>query len=152
RAQPRGARTSCPAAAPCGTVRRMPPPTDGPPRRSVLLSFRFLGATLAGSLVMGLVAAFSPLPGQIAILGVLVSSLGGLFLSYLEQEEERERQRAQLIENLSVPLALAPDAELYQRYMAICRGLTELTHQSDPILRQIALLKLSSVASQIDSL
>jgi hypothetical protein len=125
---------------------------DTPPRRSALLSFKFLGTALVGSLVMALVSAFAPLPGQIAILGAFVSILAGLFLSYLEQDEEREQQRAELIEKLSVPLALAPDPDLYARYTAICRALTELARQADPVLRQIALLKLSSVAGQLGGL
>src|SRR5207302_1566908 len=97
-------------------------------------------------------STFGPLSAQVALLGAFVSILGWLFLAYLEQDEERERQRAELLEKLSVPLALAPDPELYQRYSSICRGLTELAEQSDPVLRQIALLKLSSVVGQIGSL
>ncbi len=122
------------------------------PRRSALLSFKFLGTALVGSLVMALVSAFADLPGQIAILGAFIAILGGLFLAYLEQDEEREKERAKLLESLSVPLALAPDPDLYRRYTAICRGLTDLARQSDPILREIVLLKLSSVIEQIDSL
>jgi hypothetical protein len=122
------------------------------PRRSALLSFRFLGTALAGSLAMALVSVFGPLPAQLAILGSFVSILGGLFLSYLGQDEQRERQRAEAIERLSVPLSLAPDRELYEQYLAICRGLTELAGKADPILREMALLKLASVAGQIEAL
>jgi hypothetical protein len=121
-------------------------------RRSALLSFRFLGTALAGSLVMALVSAFGPLPAQLAVLGSFVSILGGLFLSYLAQDEQRERQRDEAIERLSVPLSLAPDRELYGQYLTICRGLTTLAGNADPVLRQIALLKLASVADQIDAL
>ncbi len=122
------------------------------PRRSALLSFRFLGTALAGSLVMALVSVFGPVPAQIAILGSFVSILGGLFLSYLGQDEQRERQRDEAIERLSVPLSLAPDRELYEQYLAICRGMTELAGKADPILREMALLKLASVAGQIEAL
>jgi hypothetical protein len=122
------------------------------PRRSVLLSFKFVGTALLGSLTMALVSALAPLPAQVAVLGALVSILGGLFLSYLDQEDERERRRNEALERLSVPLALAPDHELYDRYLAICRSLTQLASQADPILREIALLKLASVAGQIESL
>lgn len=69
-----------------------------PPRRSALLSFRFLGTALASSLVMALVCAFGPLPAQIAILGAFISILGDLFLSYLAQDDQREPQRAEVIE------------------------------------------------------
>ena len=101
---------------------------------------------------MALVSAFGPLPAQLAILGAFVSILGGLFLSYLAQDDERERRRTEAIERLSVPLSLAPDRELYAQYLAICRSLTDLAGKADPILRQIALLKLASVVSQIESL
>jgi hypothetical protein len=125
---------------------------EKPVRRSVLLSFRFLSTAALGSLLMALVAVFGPVPAQLAVLGAFVSILGGLFLSYLGQEEERERQRAQMIESLSVPLALARDPELFRQYQAIARGLTAVATNADPILRRIALLKFASVAEQIDGL
>lgn len=123
-----------------------------PARRSVLLSFRFLGPTLVGSLAMALVCTFAPLAAQLAILGALISTLGGLFLAYLEQEEDRERRRTEQLERLSVPLTLAPEHELYDQYVAFSRALVDLAAQSDPILREIAVLKLSSVNGQIESL
>src|SRR4051812_29907304 len=110
-------------------------------RRSALLSFRFLGTAILGSVTMALVSAFGPLPAQLAVLGAFISILGGLFLSYLAQDEQRERQRSELLEQLSLPLALAADQDLYAQYLAISRGLNSLGQQSDPILRQIALLK-----------
>lgn len=121
-------------------------------RPVVLLSFRFLGTALVGSLVMALVAAFGPLPAQLATLGALVSILGGLFLSYLEQEEERDRQRNEAISRLAVPLTLAREDDLYPHYMAYCRALVALTGQTDPVLREIAELKLASVNDQIETL
>ncbi len=120
--------------------------------RSALLSFRFLGASLLGTLAMTLVSAFAPLPAQLAALGALVSVLGGLFLAYMAQDDERERRRAEVIARLQVPLALAPDPELFARYAAICKGLTDLAAQGDPVLREAALLKLSSLAGQVGAL
>ena len=119
---------------------------------AVLLSFRFLGTAVLGSLVMALVAVFGPLSSQLAILGAFISILGGLFLSYLGQDEQREQQRTEAIQSLSVPLFLARDPELFQQYQEICRSLTALAKNADPILRGIALLKLASVAEQIDGL
>lgn len=117
-----------------------------------LLSFRFIVPSVVGSLTMALVSAFAPLAAQLAILGTLVSVLAGLFLAYLEQEEERERKRNETLERLSVPLTLAPHRDLFDPYLTICRSLTELTQSGDPILREIACLKLASVAGQIESL
>src|SRR5882724_4480217 len=102
------------------------------PRRSALLSFRFLGTAVLGSAGMGLVAAFGPPAAQLAVLGAFVSTLGGLFLTYLGQEDQRERQRAEAIQSLSVPLALAADRELFQQYQEFCRSLTALAKKSDP--------------------
>ncbi len=122
------------------------------PRRTVLLSFRFLGTALVGSLAMALVSTFADLPAQLAVLGSLISILGGLFVSYLEQEEEREVRRTQILERLAVPLALAPEDDLYPLYLAYCRAVSALAEQTDPLLREIAALKLASVNAQIETL
>ena len=121
-------------------------------RRSVLFSFRFIGTALVGSLTMALVSAFAPPAAQLAVLGALVSILGGLFVSYLAQEEERDRQRAEAIERLAVPLSLASEDDLYPHYLTYCRALTALAAQTDPVLREIAALKLASVNAQIETL
>ena len=74
-----------------------------PETRSVLFSFKFVGIALAGSLTMALVATFAPVPAQVAVLGACVSILAGLFVAYAEQEEARERRRAELLERLRIP-------------------------------------------------
>ncbi len=89
---------------------------------------------MVGSLTAALVSLFGPLPARIAVLGAFVSILAGLFLSYVEQEDERERRRAELLEQLRVPVELAHDHELYDHYRAYSAALTELAGQMDPIL------------------
>jgi hypothetical protein len=101
---------------------------------------------------MALVAAFGALPAQIGLLGSFISILGGLFLSYLGQEDQREKERAEMIQSLSVPLALASDRELFQQYQEISRGLTSVAKMNNPVLRRIALLKFASMAEQISCL
>jgi hypothetical protein len=123
-----------------------------PHRRSVLLSFRFLATAVIGSVVMALVAAFGPVAAHLAVLGAFISILGGLFLSYLGQEDDRERQRGEMIESLSVPLSLASDRELFQQYQEISQSLVAVAKTADPILRGVALLKFASVAEQINGL
>lgn len=120
--------------------------------RSPLLTFQFLGTSLVGSLAMALVAAFAAIETQVAVLGSLVSVLGGLFVSYMGQEAERERRRVVQLERLAVPLALAPEDDLYPLYLAYCRAITALAEHTDPLLREIAALKLASVNAQIESL
>ncbi len=101
---------------------------------------------------MALVATFATLPAQLAVLGAFVSILGGLFVGYLAQEEERENRRTKVVESLAVPLALAPEEDLFPVYLSYCKALTALAGQTDPLLREIAALKLASVNSQIDLL
>ncbi len=120
--------------------------------RSVLLTFRFLGPALVGSLTMALVCTFAPIEAQIAVLGTLISILGGLFLSSVEQESDREQRRQEVLEKLSVPIVLSRDPELFDQYSAFCRVLTDLTDMADPILRETVVLKLASVNAQISPL
>ena len=117
--------------------------------RSVLLSFKFLGTAMVGSLTMALVSTFAPLPAQIAVLGACVSILAGLFISYVEQEDRRERRRTALLETLRVPLALAPQHDLFDQYCAFAGALDALATQPDPVLRRFALLKLASLSEQV---
>jgi hypothetical protein len=130
----------------------MSSPNHEPRARSVVLSFRFLGTALAGSLTMALVCTFAPLNAQVAVLGACVSILAGLFVAYVEQEDAREKRRALLLEKLRIPMTLAPEHDLFDRYCAFTDALTALAQQHDPVLRQFALLKLSSIAEQVRSL
>lgn len=123
-----------------------------PTQRSVLLSFRFLGTALVGSLTMALVSTFASVPAQVAVLGACVSILAGLFVAYVEQEEQRESRRAALLERLQIPVALAPEHDLFDLYSSFAHSLGELAKQPDPVLRQFAILKLSSVAEQVRAL
>jgi hypothetical protein len=123
-----------------------------PEPRSVLLSFKFVSIALAGSLTMALVSTFAPVPAQVAVLGACVSILAGLFVAYAEQEEARERRRAELLERLRIPLGLASEHELYDQYCVIAEALGGLARQPDPVLRQFALVKLASLAGQVQSL
>jgi hypothetical protein len=124
----------------------MAPP---PAHRSVLLSFRFAGVALVGSLTMALVSVFASPDAQLAILGALISVLAGLVVSYVEQEETRERRRNEVLERLTVALTIAPEHELYEQYLAFCATLTRLATQTDPALRKVAALKLASVNAQL---
>jgi hypothetical protein len=147
-----GPITSCLlSVARCSTVRPMSR-EEKIVRRSALLSFRFLFTAALGSVLMGLVVAFGTLPTQLAMLGCFISIVGGLFLAYLGQEDERERQRNAAIESLSAPLTLASDPELFRLYRSLCEGLTAVARQPQGILRDASIQKLSSVAEQVAGL
>ena len=130
-------------------VEMMPHSNSRQGSRSVLLTFKFLGTALVGSLTMALVSTFAPLPAQVAVLGACISILAGLFIAYVEQEDQRERRRVALLETLRVPLALAPEHDLFDQYCAFAEALDELARQTDPVLRQFALLKLASLSGQV---
>jgi hypothetical protein len=119
---------------------------------SVLLSFKFLGTSLVGSLTMALVSTFAPVPAQIAVLGSCVSILSGLFVSYVEQEDTRERRRAELLETLRIPMTLAPEHEIFEQYNRVTNAILDLSTQTDSVLREYALLKLASISEQIRAL
>ena len=101
---------------------------------------------------MALVCTFGPLPAQLAVLGGCVSVLAGLFVAYVEQEDIRDRQRAALLGTLRVPLALAPEHDLFDHYSVFSGALERLAHQPDPVLRRFALLKLASIGEQVRTL
>ena len=101
---------------------------------------------------MALVSTFAPLPAQIAILGSFLSMLFGLLTSFVDQERYRERRQAQLMARLQVPMALAPEHEFFNQYAAISDGIAKIARQSDPVLREFALLKLESLSEQVRSL
>jgi hypothetical protein len=127
-------------------------PTNGEKRRSVLLSFKFVGTALVGSLAMALVSAFAPPQAQVGVLGAFISTLAGLFIAYMEQEDRREKRRNELFEKLRVPIELAPEHDLFDQYCVFAEALSELSRQDDPVLRQFALVKLSSIMGQVQSL
>lgn len=146
-----------PAAITCQHVRhivrlRKVKSNSALPRRSALLSFRFVTVSTVGSLATALVCAFGPIEAQIGMLGALLSALAGLFLSYLEQDEERERRLMELLGQLAVPVALASDPELHAHHTGFRNALNTLAMQNDPILREIAALKAASMRQEITSL
>src|SRR5262245_22000526 len=124
---------------PLGTIKNLKGMTRNEPSfetKPVILSFRFLGTSLIGSLTVSLVCTFAPLSAQIGVLGTCVSILAGLFLSYVEQEEQRENRRAELLEDLQIPLALSRDRELFDHYGSLTKSMLELAKHADPVLRE----------------
>ena len=128
-------------------------PQAVPRAKSVLWNFKFVGTALAGSLISALVSAFAPPQAQIAVLGSTLSILAGLFVAYVEQEDLRERRRAELLGTLRVPLDLAQEPDLFDHYTAFGVSLCQLSRRRDePVLRRFALLKLASINDQIRAL
>ena len=118
-------------------------------RRSVLLSFRFLGIASAGALTMALVCTFAALPAQVGMLGAWLSILAGLVLAFIQQEDNREKRVAAALQRLRIPMAVAPHERLFEQYGQIADVFGELIRQPDPVLQQFVELKLSSVTEQM---
>jgi hypothetical protein len=101
---------------------------------------------------MSLVCTFAPLPAQIGALGACLSILSGVFISFVEQEEEREKRQAALLEKLKIPMVLAGEHDLLEKYEVISAAMAGFAQQVDPVLRQYAILKLGSIAEEVRSM
>jgi hypothetical protein len=99
-----------------------------------------------------MVCTFAPPPAQLAVLGSLISMLAGLFLAYLEQEENRETRRNTILAKLNIPIDLAPAHEFFEQYNTFTSTVAHLAGQTDPVLRQFSLLKLASVSDELQHL
>jgi hypothetical protein len=131
----------------------MSPSPEALHSKSVLWNFKFAGTALAGSLTCALVSIFAPPPAQIATLGSIVSILAGLFVAYVEQEDIRERSRAELLATLRVPLELAKEPDLFEYHVAFGDSLLALARRTDePVLLRFAQFKLASIDEQVRSL
>jgi hypothetical protein len=131
----------------------MSPPSGAPRSKSVLWNFKFAGTALAGSLTFALASAFAPPPAQIAVLGSTISILAGLFVAFVEQEDVRERSRAEVLATLRVPLELARESDIFEHYLAFSNSLIALARRGDqPVLRRFALAKLDSINEELKTL
>jgi hypothetical protein len=131
----------------------MAPSADFRPSKSVVWNFKFVGTALAGSLSCALVSAFATPQAQIATLGSVVSILAGLFVAYVEQEDVRERSRAELLATLHVPLELAKEPDLFEHHVAFGDSLLALARRTDePVLLRFAQFKLASIDEQVRGL
>ncbi len=90
----------------CDTVSSMPP------FRSLFTQPKFLFVSLLGSLIVGVTSVLASLSTQIAILGVLLSILLGLLLTWLEAQAGRDANRAELSILDRVVEALEDEPEL----------------------------------------
>ncbi len=86
------------------------------------------------------------------MLGVLVSILGGLLVSYISQEAIREQRREQMLSQLGVPIGLAADKALFDSYTLLCQRLIRIEQQRNDVLREFSLLKLRAIDDELESL
>ena len=113
---------------------------------------RFFAASLAGSLSFGAVCSVAPPAAQLAALGSVVSTLAGLVLAVARRQEEREGVRDDLLARLGVPVALAREPELFLRHAALTDALAAIARSADPVLRDVAGLKLAAIVEDAQKL
>ncbi len=122
------------------------------PPRKYLSNPRFLIASLVGSLVTGVTSVVAPLPVQIAILGVLVSILVGLVLTWLEEQARRDTERAALSRLSQVVDMLDDQPELARILQRVAEAFLAIGAQADPVLRSTTETKLLSVAAELEQM
>jgi hypothetical protein len=94
----------------------------------------------------------TPLAAQIAILGVLVSTLAGLLVAWLDEHAQRDANRAELSTMGRVVDALENEPDLAREFRRIGNGFLALTEQTESVLRSAAATKLLSVASELEQI
>lgn len=113
---------------------------------------RFLATSLLGSAIVGVASVVTPLAAQIAILGVLVSTLAGLLVAWLDEHAQRDANRAELSTMGRVVDALENEPDLAREFRRIGNGFLALTEQTESVLRSAAATKLLSVASELEQI
>jgi hypothetical protein len=94
----------------------------------------------------------TPLAAQIAILGVLVSTLAGLLVAWLDEQAQRDANRAELSAMGRVVDALENEPDLAREFRRIGNGFLALTEQTESVLRSAAATKLLSVAGELEQI
>jgi hypothetical protein len=113
---------------------------------------RFVEATLAGSVVSGVVCTVAPPEAQIASLGVLTSALMGLVLAGFERDDRRDRAWEELLRGLRVPIALVARRELFEQYVSLSDSLARIARTADPVVREAAEVRLANVVEELGRL
>ena len=113
---------------------------------------RFLATSLLGSVIVGAASVVTPAAAQIAILGVLVSTLAGLLVAWLDEQTKRDANRSELSTMGRVIDALENEPDLAREFRRIGNGFLALTEQTESVLRSAAATKLLSVAGELEQI
>ncbi len=105
-----------------------------------------------GSLTVALVSVFAGMPEQISVLGVIVSSVFGLQLAYLEYALERDRHQATLLGALGLRRELVVHPEFLSIYHRIALSLGTLASSENATLQFQALSRLIELDSKISEM
>jgi hypothetical protein len=121
-----------------------------PVPRSFISNPRFLAASLLGSLLASVTAVFCSIPIQIAVLGILVSTLVGLILTWLDEQARCDAGREGLSGIGRIVDALEDEPDLARVLRRICDAFVLLSQQTNPVLRSAVGTKLLSVAGEFE--
>jgi hypothetical protein len=104
-----------------------------------------LRVTLFGCAVVLLSAWLLPLPAVVALIGCLVCAGFGLMIA--------QRPTAAVgTSHLETPFRLAQDADVFECYRAVTESLLTVSHNPDPIYREIALKHLDGLTRQASAI
>jgi len=103
-----------------------------------------------GTLAIVALCYSSSLPTLVAVLGAYVGVLAGLLIAGVERN--CQKHLANMLQRIEIPLGLAPDHEMFQTYRDFANSLAKLAQRTDPVLREIALLKLTSICAEAQAL
>lgn len=120
-------------------------PTPGV--RGLVASYRFSGTVVAGVVATGVVCVLASPSAQFVLLGVLLSVSLGLSWECLSRMRRTSRDTGLL----ETPFFLAHDTAVFDKYRAISQGLLQVSQQSDPIYRDVALERLAEVSEEVES-
>jgi hypothetical protein len=118
--------------------------------RQFLTNPRFLIASLLGSVLAGVTSIVAPLSTQIAVLGVLVSVLVGLLITWLDEQARRDAGRVRLSGVARVVDALEDEPELSRLFRRIADAFTSFSEPTDAVLRSATATKLLSMVAEME--
>lgn len=134
-------------------LRRQPGATPKFGRTRIITTFRFAATVLIASLALGLIQALFELPVQILALGVYVSILGGLLVSYLDiaakREEDQRIATDQLLDALGVVKKLASRPQLYEQYLKMVDTLRQIAEHDDSVFREAAAIQVATLVAKL---
>lgn len=115
----------------------------------MILNAKFLGVAFVGSVATALVSVFASVSDQIAVIGVLASSVFGLMLSYFDYVQARDRHTAILLGELNLPRELVVHGGFMAVYRRIAASLSVLAGSGQSTVQDLALAQLSALNAKI---
>lgn len=115
-------------------------------------SIRWIGGVSVFALAAGMFAARESLSTEtLLIAGLVVATT--ITVALLSQQVARHQHRVMAaVSALHAPLRLIEHAELFEHAADFSRGLLALSEQTDPYLREFAVMKLGSLTQEVRSL